>query len=166
VEKSTIVGGLQASNATKYTMTRYVDTVDCTQGYGFKMTKTHAPLHTDYNLRNFGSNKNSHLGPCESNHIENVKKPSQICSDRRTLSRISFASNYRRRWSWILRPDWWMTLLQGSIPIPNAMILVQVLLDLPLMWQTRHPKEEVKARPWPCPCPFIGFPATRRIIHR
>jgi hypothetical protein len=44
------------------------------------------------------------------------------------------------------------------------MILAQVLLDLPLMWQTGHPKEEVKATPWPCP--FIGFPATRRIIHR
>jgi hypothetical protein len=21
---------------------------------------------------------------------------------------ISFASDYRRRWSWILQPDWWM----------------------------------------------------------
>jgi hypothetical protein len=40
-----------------------------------------------------------------------------------------------------------MTLMQGSIPIPNAMILAQVLLDLPLMWQTGHPKEEVKAIP-------------------
>jgi hypothetical protein len=28
VEKSTIVGGTQVSNATKYAMTRYVDTVD------------------------------------------------------------------------------------------------------------------------------------------
>jgi hypothetical protein len=28
---------------------------------------------------------------------------------------------------------------------------------------TRHPKEEVKAKPRPCP--FIGFPATRRITH-
>jgi hypothetical protein len=32
---------------------------------------------TDYNLRQFGSNNNSHSGPCESNHIENVKKPSR-----------------------------------------------------------------------------------------
>jgi hypothetical protein len=78
VEKSTIVGGTQVSaNATKYAMTRYVDTVDRTQGHGLKMTKTHAPLHTDYNLHNFGSNNNSHSGPCESNHIKNVKKLSQ-----------------------------------------------------------------------------------------
>jgi hypothetical protein len=77
VEKSTIVGGTQVSNATKYAMTRYLDTVDCTQGHGLKMTKTHAPLHMDYNLNNFGSNNNSHSGPCESNHIKNVKKPSR-----------------------------------------------------------------------------------------
>jgi hypothetical protein len=77
VEKSTIVGGTQVSNATKYDMTRYVDTVDHTQGHGLKMTKTHPPLHTDYNLHNFGSNNNSHSGPCKSNHIENVKKPSR-----------------------------------------------------------------------------------------
>jgi hypothetical protein len=77
VEKSTVVGGTQVSNATKYAMTRYVDTLDRTQGHGLKTTKTHAPLHTDYNIRNFGSNNNSHSGPCESNHIENVKKPSR-----------------------------------------------------------------------------------------
>jgi hypothetical protein len=78
VENSPIVGGTQVSaNATKYAMTRYVDTVDCTQGHGLKTTKTHAPLHTDYNLHNFGSNNNSHSGPCESNHIKNVKKLSQ-----------------------------------------------------------------------------------------
>jgi hypothetical protein len=77
VEKSTIVGGTQVSNATKYAMRRYVDTVDHTQGHSLKMTKTHAPLHMDYNIRNFGSNNNSHLGTCKSNHIENVKKPSR-----------------------------------------------------------------------------------------
>jgi hypothetical protein len=77
VEKSTVVGGTQVSNATKYAMTRYVDTVDHTQGHGLKTTKTHAPLHMDYNLCHFGSNNNSHLGPCESNHIKNVKKPSR-----------------------------------------------------------------------------------------
>jgi hypothetical protein len=77
VEKSTVVDGTQVSNATKYAMTRYVDTVNHTQGHGLKMTKTHAPLHTDYNLCNFVSNNNSHSGPCESNHIENVKKPSR-----------------------------------------------------------------------------------------
>jgi hypothetical protein len=42
-----------------------------------KATKTHAPLHTDYNLHNFWSNNNSHLGLWESNQIENVKKPSR-----------------------------------------------------------------------------------------
>jgi hypothetical protein len=62
VEKSTVVGGTQVSNATKYTMTRYVDTINRTQGHGLKAKKTHAPLHTDYNLRNFWSNNNSHLG--------------------------------------------------------------------------------------------------------
>jgi hypothetical protein len=77
VEKPTVVGGTQVSNASKYAMTRYVDTIDHTQGHSLKMTKTHAPLHTDYNLHNFGSNNNSHLGPCESNHIKNVKKPSR-----------------------------------------------------------------------------------------
>ncbi len=77
VEKSTIVGGTQVSNATKYAMTRYVDTINRTQGDRLKMTKTHAPLHTDYNILNFGSNNNSHSGPCKSNHIENVKKPSR-----------------------------------------------------------------------------------------
>jgi hypothetical protein len=77
VKKSTIVCGTQVSNATKYTMTRYVNTIDHTQGHGLKTTKTHAPLHMDYNLCNFGSNINSHLGPCELNHIENVKKPSR-----------------------------------------------------------------------------------------
>jgi hypothetical protein len=77
VEKSTVVGGTQVSNATKYAMTRYVDTVDRTQGHILKMTKTHAPLHMDYNLCNFGSNNNSHLGLCKSNHIKNVKKPSR-----------------------------------------------------------------------------------------
>ncbi len=67
--ESTIVGGTQVCNSTKYAMTRYVDTVNnCTQGHGLKTTKTHAPLHMDYNLRNFG---------CESNHIKNVKKPSR-----------------------------------------------------------------------------------------
>jgi hypothetical protein len=30
---------------------------------------------------------------------------------------------------------------QGSISILKAMILVLVLLNLSLMWQTRHPKE-------------------------
>jgi hypothetical protein len=77
VEKSTIVSGTQLSNATKYAMTRYVDTINRTQGHGLKMTKTHAPLHTDYNIHNFGSNNNSHSGPCKSNHIKNVKKPSR-----------------------------------------------------------------------------------------
>jgi hypothetical protein len=77
VKKSTVVGGTQVSNATKYAMTRYVDTIDRTQGHGLKTTKTHAPLHTDYNLCHFGSNNNSHSGPCELNHIENVKKPSR-----------------------------------------------------------------------------------------
>jgi hypothetical protein len=60
VEKSTIVGGTQVRNATKHAMTTYVDTVNCTQGHDLKMTKTHAPLHSDYNLCNFGSNNNSH----------------------------------------------------------------------------------------------------------
>jgi hypothetical protein len=60
VEKSTIVGGTQVRNATKYAMTRYVDTANRTQGHYLKMTKTHAPLHIDYNLCNFGSNNNSH----------------------------------------------------------------------------------------------------------
>jgi hypothetical protein len=46
VKKSTVVGGTQVSNATKYAMTRYVDTVDCTKGHGLKTTKTHAPLHS------------------------------------------------------------------------------------------------------------------------
>jgi hypothetical protein len=77
VEKSTVVSGTQVSNATKYTMTRYVDTVDCTQGHGLKTTKTNAPPHTYFNLCNFGSNNNARSGPCESNHIENVKKSSQ-----------------------------------------------------------------------------------------
>ncbi len=77
VEKSTIVGGTQVKDATKYAMTRYVDTVDHTQGHSLKTTKTHAPLHTDYKVQNFGSNNNSQLGLCESNHIENVKKPSK-----------------------------------------------------------------------------------------
>jgi hypothetical protein len=62
VEKSTVVSGTQVSNATKH---------------GLKTTKTNAPPHTDFNLRNFGSNNNARSGPCESNHIENVKKPSQ-----------------------------------------------------------------------------------------
>jgi hypothetical protein len=43
-------------------MTRYVDIVDHTQGHSLKTTKTHAPLYMDYNLCNFGSNNNSHLG--------------------------------------------------------------------------------------------------------
>jgi hypothetical protein len=78
VEKSTVVGGTQVSNATKYAMTRYyVDTVNRTQGYSLKKIKTHAPLHMDYNIHNFGSNNNSHLGLCKSNHIKNVKKPSR-----------------------------------------------------------------------------------------
>jgi hypothetical protein len=106
VKKATIVGGTQVSNPTKYAMTRYVDTVDCTQGHGLKMTKTHAPLHTNYDLHNFGSKNNSHSGLCKSNPIKNVKKPSRNTSNRRTLSMISFASDYRRRWSWILQPDW------------------------------------------------------------
>jgi hypothetical protein len=46
-------------------------------------------------------------------------------------------------------------------PESNDFNLVQ--LDLPLMWQTRHLKEQVTARLQPCP--FVGFPATRRIIH-
>jgi hypothetical protein len=71
------IGGTQVSNATKYAMTRYVDTINHTQGHGLKMTKTHAPPHTDYNLCNFGSNNNSHSGPCKSTHIKNVKKPSR-----------------------------------------------------------------------------------------
>jgi hypothetical protein len=75
--QSPVAGGTQVSNATKYTMTRNVDTVDRTQGHGLKTTKTHAPLHMDYNLHYFGSNNNSHSGPCESNHIENVRKPSR-----------------------------------------------------------------------------------------
>jgi hypothetical protein len=74
--ESTVVGGTQVGNATKYAMTRYVDTVDCTQGHGLKTTKTHAPQNTDY-LCHFGSNNNSHSGPCELNHIENVKNPSR-----------------------------------------------------------------------------------------
>jgi hypothetical protein len=77
VKKSTVVGGTKVSNATKYAMTRYVDTVNHTQGHSLKTTKTDAPLHMDYNLCHFGSNNNSHSGPCESNHIENVKKPSR-----------------------------------------------------------------------------------------
>jgi hypothetical protein len=77
VEKSTILGGTQVKDATKYAMTRYVDTIVHTQGHSLKTTKTHAPLHTDYTLHNFGSNNNSHLGLCESNHIKNVKKPSK-----------------------------------------------------------------------------------------
>jgi hypothetical protein len=77
VEKSTVVGGTQVSNATKYVMIRHVDTVDHTQGHGLKTTKTHAPLHTDYNLCNFGSDNNSHLSLCGLNLIKNVRKPSR-----------------------------------------------------------------------------------------
>lgn len=64
-------------DATRYAMAWYVDTVDRVKGHGLKTTKTHSPLHTEYNLRMFGSHNNSHSGPCESNHIENVKKPSR-----------------------------------------------------------------------------------------
>jgi hypothetical protein len=39
----------------------------------------------------------------------------EIHSNRRRLSRISFASDYRRRWSWILPPAWWMMPMPGSI---------------------------------------------------
>jgi len=77
VDKTTIVGSDQVNKATKYAMTRYVNTVDRTEGNGLKTTKTHAPLHTEYNLQKFGSNNNSHSGPCKSNHIENVKKPAK-----------------------------------------------------------------------------------------
>jgi hypothetical protein len=79
-----MVGGTQLSNATNYAMTRYVDTVDCTQGHILKMTKTHAPLHMDYNLCNFGSNNNSHSGLCESNHIKNVNSFGTVCAWRTT----------------------------------------------------------------------------------
>jgi hypothetical protein len=41
VEKSTVVGGTQVSNATKYAMTRYVDTVDHTQGRKDTCPTTH-----------------------------------------------------------------------------------------------------------------------------
>jgi hypothetical protein len=101
VKKSTVVGGKQVSNATKYAMTRYVDTIDCTQGNSLKTTTTHAPLHTDYNLCNFGSNNNSHSA-CANQTISRMLRNLEIRSNRRTLSTISFASNYLRRWSWIL----------------------------------------------------------------
>jgi hypothetical protein len=102
VEKSTIVGGKQVSNATKLAMTRYVDTVNHTQEHSLKMTKTHAQLHTDCNLRNFGSNNNSHLARVNQTISRMLRNCPKICSNRRTLLRISFASNYQRRWSWIL----------------------------------------------------------------
>jgi hypothetical protein len=99
VKRSTIVGGTQVSNATKYAMTRYVDTIDHTQGHSLKMTKTHAPLHMDYNLTILGlitihtwAHANQTILRMLRNHLE-------ICSNRRTLPTISFASNYRRRWS-------------------------------------------------------------------
>jgi hypothetical protein len=133
VEKTTIVGGTQVSNATKYTMTRYVDAVNHTQGHSLKTTKTHAPLNTDYNLHNFGSNNNSHLACVNQTISRMLRNCPEICSDRRILSRISFASDYQRRWSWILPPAWLMMPMPGSIQIPKAMIFVQVLLDLPLM---------------------------------
>jgi hypothetical protein len=40
-----------------------------------------------------------------------------------------------------------LDIVTGLVNDANAMILAQVLLDLPLMWQTGHPKEEVKATP-------------------
>jgi hypothetical protein len=41
VKKSTVVGGTQVSNATKYAMTRYVDTIDRTQGHNNTCPTTH-----------------------------------------------------------------------------------------------------------------------------
>jgi hypothetical protein len=104
--QSPVAGGTQVSNATKYTMTRNVDTVDRTQGHGLKTTKTHAPLHMDYNLHYFGSNNNSHSGPCESNHIENVKKPSRNTQQQKDTIDDQLCNDYPRRWSWILQLDW------------------------------------------------------------
>jgi hypothetical protein len=106
VKKSTVVGGTQVSNATKYAMTRYVDTIDRTQGHGLKTTKTHTPLHMDYNLHQFGSNNNSHSARANQTILRMLTNHPEICSDRRTLSMISFASDYPRRWSWILQLDW------------------------------------------------------------
>jgi hypothetical protein len=100
VEKSTIVGGTQVSNATKYAMTRYVDTVDWTQGHGLKMTKTHAPLHTDYNLHNFGSNNNSHLAHANRTILRMLRNHPEIRSNRWTLLRITIGEDGLGYWDW------------------------------------------------------------------
>jgi hypothetical protein len=42
VEKATIIGSMQVKDATKYAMTRYIETVDHIKGTGLKTTKTHA----------------------------------------------------------------------------------------------------------------------------
>jgi hypothetical protein len=69
-----------AKQALRGAVKLFVDTVDCKEGNGMKLTKTHSVLHVPDDVAMFGSGKNWDSGPSESNHKENVKKKAALTS--------------------------------------------------------------------------------------
>ena len=83
VPKQDVVDGT-ATNATRSLLDLYKRTVKREGGLGLKLTKFHCSLHVEYNLRNLGSNNNTHSGPMENNHKDNIKKPAKNTQRRKS----------------------------------------------------------------------------------
>jgi hypothetical protein len=73
-----------AKSALRIAIKKFVNTVNCDDGYGMKLVKVHSVLHVPDDVLMFGSGKNWDSGPLESNHKENVKRKAELtnlCKD-------------------------------------------------------------------------------------
>jgi hypothetical protein len=69
-----------AKTALGIAVKQFVDTVDCSDGMGMKLTKTHSVLHVSDDIAMFGLGKNWDSDPSESNHKEHVKRKAALTS--------------------------------------------------------------------------------------
>jgi hypothetical protein len=67
-----------AKSALQIAVTKFVKTVNRSEGYGMKLVKVHSILHVPDDVLMFGSGKNWDSGPSESNHKENVKRKATL----------------------------------------------------------------------------------------
>jgi len=72
------------TKATRSLLDLYKKTVKREGGKGLKLTKFHCSLHVEHNLLNLGSNNNTHSGPLENNHKDNIKKPAMNTQRRKS----------------------------------------------------------------------------------
>jgi hypothetical protein len=67
-----------AKMALRIAVKQFVDTVNCSDGMGMTLAKTHSVLHVPDDVAMFGLGTNWDSGPSESNHKENLPTCQQI----------------------------------------------------------------------------------------